>query len=122
MSGGLSIFNPGVGIEGVKTPRQEDISIAKHKGGVSPALSISGNEQGLEVYNEQNFDSIVHNYLQPKSRNPDLMSPHVFQSTLQGALGKLGSEGENNPIAALNLDIAQNNDIVRMFTSLIIPG
>ena len=39
------------------------------------------------------------------------MSPHVFQKTLQGALGKLGSEGENNPIAALNLDIAQNNDI-----------
>ena len=122
MAGGLSIFNPGIGINGVNTPRHEDISISKHQGGVSPALSISGNEQGLEVYNEQNLDSIVQNYLQPKSSDPDLMTPHVFEHTLQGALGKLGSNGENSEISALNSDISKNNDIVRMYTSLVIPG
>jgi len=116
------MFNPGVGINGISTPRTENISIAKHNGGVSPALSISGNEQGLEVYNGQNLDSIVDNYLQPKSSDPDLMSPHVFQSTVQGGLEKLAISGENNALSALNAEIAQNNDIVSMFTSLVLPG
>ena len=122
MAAGLSIFNPGVGINAVNTPQHEDISISRHKGGMSPALSISGNEQGLEAYNEHNLDSIVHNYLQPKSRNPDLMTPHVFEHTVQGALDKLGSHDKNSEIGALNSDISQNNDIVRMYQSLVISG
>jgi hypothetical protein len=121
----ISMLNPGVGINGISTPRTDDISIAKHKGGMSPAMSISGNEQGLEIYNEQNQDSIVDNYLRPKSKDPDLMTPQVFEKTLSGALGKLGElgarEGENS-ISALSSDIGENNDIVRMFTSLVIPG
>jgi hypothetical protein len=116
------MFNPGVGINGISTPRTENISIARHHAGVSPALSVSGNEQGLEAYNGQNLDSIVDRYLQPKSSDPDLMSPHVFQSTVEGALAKLGAPGENNAIATLNAEIARNNDIVSMFTSLVLPG
>ena len=79
-------------------------------------------EQGLELYNGRNLDSIVDSYLQPKSSNPDLMSPQLFQNTVQGALDKLGSSGEGGGISALNSEIAENNDIVRMFSSLVIPG
>lgn len=122
MSDKIPMLNPGVGITGVTTPTREDISISSHKGGMSPALSLSGNEQGLEAYNEHNLDSIVDNYLHPKSADPDLMAPHVFQRTLQGALGKLSSLDDSNPLAEMNSDISHNNEIIRMFTSLVIPG
>ncbi|WP_022665946.1 hypothetical protein [Desulfospira joergensenii] len=121
-NGGISMLNPGLGINKITTPQQENMSIAGHKKGVSPALSVSGNEQGFEVYNEKNMDSIVDRYLCPRADDPDLMSPHVFQHTVQGALEKLGAMDSDNPVSALGSDIAQNNEIVRMFTSLVIPG
>lgn len=122
MPDNLSIFNPKVGISGISTPRSEDISINRHKGGVSPALSVSGNEPGLEAYDGHNMDSIVEQYLRPKSRNPDLMAPHVFQKTVSGALGKLGDMGEDNPLKVMTDELNENNNIIRMFTSLVIPG
>jgi hypothetical protein len=122
MSTGMSIFNPGVGITGVVTPRTEDISISGHKGGISPALAITGNEKGLELYNGQNLDSIVDRYLRPSGSDPDLMSPHIFQPTVMSALEKLGTGGPDSPITHLHQELSQNHDIIRMFTSLVIPG
>ncbi|MCG8564250.1 MAG: hypothetical protein MI747_04120 [Desulfobacterales bacterium] len=118
MANGVSMMNPGVGITAINTPKSEDLSISAQRGGVSPALSLSGNEQGLEVYDGQNLDSIVESYLTPRSSDPDLMSPHVFQSTVESALAKLDGEG----VSALGSELAQNNDIVRMYTALVIPG
>ncbi|MBF0200330.1 MAG: hypothetical protein HQK66_03270 [Desulfamplus sp.] len=122
MSDNISIFNPGVGISGIVTPRTEDISISGHKGGMSPALSFSGNEKGLELYNGQNLDSIVERYLQPESSDPELMTPHRFQQTVQSALEKLGAGDDSGAIRNLHMDTAENSEIVRMFTSLVISG
>ena len=122
MSNGISMFNPRVGISGISTPQTENISIAQQKGGVSPALSITGNEQGLETYNGKNLDSIVDAYLQPKSQDPDLMSPHVFEHTVASALGKLESFGDDPDLAALNSEIAENNSMITMFSSLVVKG
>lgn len=122
MSNGISTFNPRVGISGISTPQTESISIARQKGGMSPALSITGNEQGLETYNGKNLDSIVDAYLQPKSQDPDLMSPQVFEHTVESALGKLGSLGDNPDLMALNADIAENNSMITMFSSLVVQG
>lgn len=122
MSNGISMFNPGVGINGISTPQTENISIARQKGGVSPALSVTGNEQGLEAYNGKNLDSIVDAYLQPKSQDPDLMSPQVFEHTVASALGKLGSLGDNPDLTALNAGIAENTSMINMFSSLVVQG
>lgn len=122
MADNLSIFNPSVGISGITTPRSEDISISGHKGAVSPALSISGNEQGLEHYDGRNLDTVIDAYLCPKSADPDLMSPRLFHGTVQSALEKLGQSGDDRELTRLSEDIGYNNDIVRMFSSLVIPG
>jgi len=122
MANGISMFNPGVGINGISTPRTENISISRQNSGMSPALSMSGNEQGLEVYNGQNLDSIVDTYLQPKSQNPDLMTPQVFERTVASALDKLEGFGDNPDLTALNTDIAENNNMINMFTSLVVQG
>lgn len=122
MSNGISMFNPGVGINSISAPRTENLSVAQHKGGVSPALSISGNEQGLEAYNGQNMDSTVDAYLQPKSNDPDLMSPAVFEHTVSGALDKLESSGENPALDTLKAGIAENNEMINMYASLVVRG
>ncbi|MDY0220898.1 MAG: hypothetical protein RBR67_07160 [Desulfobacterium sp.] len=122
MSNGISMFNPRVGINGISTPQTENISIARQKGGMSPALSITGNEQGLETYNGKNLDSIVDAYLQPKSQDPDLMSPQVFEHTVASALDKLVSLGDNPDLKALNANIAENTSMINMFASLVVQG
>ena len=122
MSNGVSMLNPGLGINKITSPRQEELTIEGHKGGVSPALSVSGNKQGLEVYNEQNLNSIVDSYLCPKAQDPDLMSPGIFQRTVKSALSKLGAMESENGVSDLSSDIEQNHEVVRMFTSLVIPG
>lgn len=122
MVDGISMMNPGVGISGVSTPRTESFSISGQKSTLSPALSVSGNEKGLSTYEGQNVDSIVDSYLIPKSEDPDLMAPHVFARTLSSALDKLADIGKDRNLKNMNDDIQENNEILRMFSSLVVPG
>jgi len=117
---GISMMNPGLGISGITAPRTEEYAIPARKTDLSPALSLAGSEQGLSTYEGQNLAAVMDKYLTPKARNPDLMSPQVFERTLAGALDKLAASGE--VLAELNTDIKENNDILRMFSSLVVQG
>ena len=123
MSDRISMMNPGVGINAVNLPRNEEMPRIGQRSGGAPALSMTGNEKGLETYDGTNMDSIVDRYLQPQSEDPELMSSHVFQRTVQTALDKLAKLADGDVgVSQLGAELAQNNEIVRMYTSLVIPG
>ena len=120
MADGISMMNPKLGISGITAPRTEEFTISGQKKGVSPALSVSGNEKGLSTYDGRNLSTIVDKYLTPKAGNPDLLSPPVFHRTLGSALNKLAESNEG--LSGLAHDIRENNEILRMFSSLVVQG
>lgn len=123
---GISMMNSGVGINGITAPITEEFSIPGQKTGVPPALSFAGDEKGLSTYDGQNLAAVLDHYLTPRCGNPDLMTPHVFQQTLASALDKLSglapAGDQAGELAGLTRDISENNEIVRMFSSLVVQG
>ena len=114
-------FNPGTGITGILTPQTEDICMPRQSG-LSPALSSSRTAPGLETYDGRNLDSIIDAALQPQCSDPDLMTPSVFNKTLQSGLQKLETGTKNADLARLNTDIIENSNMLKTYENLVISG
>ncbi|WP_461211037.1 type III secretion apparatus assembly protein SctX [Desulfocurvus sp. DL9XJH121] len=121
MSGKINLFTPSIGISGVATPRQDKLSLKK-QGRVSPALTTSRSRDDLSVYDGDNLDSMLDDYLRVTPEDPDTASPEQFGQAVQDGLQGLFDATGDPVLGEMLKDFTDNNDLLRMYCSLVLGG
>ena len=121
MSGKINLFTPSIGITGVTTPRQESLSLKK-QGRVSPALRSSRAKEDLSLYDGDNLESMLDDYLRVTPEDPDTASPENFGRAVEEGLKGLFDATGDETLAAMLEEFRENSDLLRMYSSLVLGG
>lgn len=121
MSGKINLFTPNVGITGVTSPRSEALSLKK-RSKVSPALRTSRGKEDLSLYDGENLDSMLDDYLRVTPEDPDTASPENFSRAVEGGLKALHDATGDEELAAMLQEFGENADLLRMYSSLVLGG
>ena len=121
MSGRINLFTPSIGIAGVATPRQEKLSLKK-RGHVSPALHTSRAKEDLSLYDGENMDSMLDEYLRVTPDDPDTASPENFGRAVQEGLKGLHDATGDEILGEMLKEFNENSDLLRMYSSLVLGG
>jgi hypothetical protein len=121
MSGKISLFAPSVGITGVGSPRQEPLSL-KSRNRVSPALRAAKAREDLGIYDGDNLESMLDDYLRVTPEDPDTASPERFPREVQEGLEKLHAATGDPALDAMLREFTDDNDLLRMYCSLVLGG
>lgn len=121
MSGRINLFTPSIGISGVTTPRQESLSLKK-RGKFSPALRATGSKEDLSLYDGDNLDSMLDDYLRVTPHDPDTASPEQFAGAVQEGLESLHEATGDEVLGEMLKEFEENHDLLRMYSSLVLGG
>jgi len=121
MSGKVSLFAPSVGITAVGTPRQEQLSL-KTRSRVLPALRAGKAREDLSLYDGDNLESMLDDYLRVTPEDPDTASPERFSRAVQEGLEKLHAATGDPVLDAMLKEFTDDNDLLRMYCTLVLGG
>ncbi|MCK9239979.1 hypothetical protein [Desulfocurvus sp.] len=120
MSGKVSLFTPSVGITGVGAPRQEPLALKR--GRLSPALRAAKAREDLGIYDGDNLESMLDDYLRVTPEDPDTASPERFARAVEQGLEKLHAATGDPALDAMLKEFTDDNDLLRMYCSLVVGG
>ncbi|WP_028588034.1 hypothetical protein [Desulfocurvus vexinensis] len=120
MSGKVSLFTPSVGITAVGSPRQEPLALKRSR--VLPALRAGKAREDLSLYDGDNLESMLDDYLRVTPEDPDTASPERFTRAVQEGLEKLHAATGDPALDAMLKEFTDDNDLLRMYCTLVLGG
>lgn len=121
MSSKITLFTPSMGISGVVQPRQEKLTLGDRRR-VSPALRSARSSEDLTIYDAENLESMLDDYLRVTPEDPDTASPERFSRAVQEGLEGLLEATGDQELADMLGEFRDNNDLLRMYCSLVLGG